>query len=191
MSEDNILYDMARKTIRDVHASITELAVAPRISESRFRDIFLPFFANIGNPYNVDINLWISAVAVSPFNEVIVYDDNTGTDLFKVPAIQDKEVLDLKNGNNTLAGAIDAATKISTVSPHDGNAYLQQQMSQYIGTKGIGAAFLKNVDRWNDIMARYDLPIFNKEIESIATVSDAVTTASTPSSVPVVGYEEF
>lgn len=143
-----------------------------RISEDNFVNVFLPFFANEENLYNVGLGNWITVATANgqfpsgQFREVDVVDD-AGRVLYSIPPVYDREAIKPKKISDKISydQLIQQAEKLGTIKPS-----LKTKLSNQIFTallnkmKSGDNKAIEYLTRWNDIFIRYNRPsIFEVE----------------------------
>ena len=135
-----------------------ERANRARIPENLFKNVFLGLFANLENQHpDATIQNWIS-IAGNPFAQVDVV-DNDGI-LFTVPAIYDKDAVNpaAMNRAEPLSHIVAIAQKLALRSPIEGQNYIANKYNATRETVRGKADVLSNIERWNVIFERYNLP---------------------------------
>lgn len=147
-----------------------------RIPESLFVEWYLPYFAG---QLETDIEneralaSWMQ-VAKNQFGEVIVFDDRTNEDLFRVPAMASTRVFNPVGSNNVraLADIITLASQKTHISPAQGQEYLQNSLlkkfDSMLDKKHIHS---EQEAVWRSIFQRYNVQIKTAQIAGAAPVA--------------------
>lgn len=135
-----------------------ERANRARIPENLFRNVFLGLFANLENQHpDATIQNWIS-IAGNPFAQVDVVENNKV--IFTVPPIYDKDAVNpaAMNRAEPLSHIVAIAQKLAMRSPIEGQNYIANKYNATRETVRGQADVLSNIERWNQIFERYNLP---------------------------------
>jgi len=135
-----------------------ERANRSRIPENLFRNVFLGLFANLDNQHpDATIQNWI-AIAGNPFAQVDVVENNQV--IFTVPPIYDKDAVNpaAMNRAEPLSHIVAIAQKLAMRSPIEGQNYIANKYNATRETVRGQADVLSNIERWNAIFERYNLP---------------------------------
>jgi hypothetical protein len=173
-----------------------EAETMPTIPEDVFVNVFLPFFANIGNPYGVTIDTWLGRVARSETNSVGVLDKN-GLELYRVPPMYDISVLVANRDKPSMYNDVMLANQIAAISPVDAENHITNALMDKMDFRDVGATGANNISSWVDIFKRYNLvtnlPSEYEETNKGAepTVTAGGKTVKPKEDLIVDGYEEF
>lgn len=154
----NHAFEMQKEAVALSADAIIEAAKQsrPRVPESIFKEYFLPALTDTENPRH-NILYWIEHAAKSPNVEVVIVDDNTGAELFVVPAIfNDSSMFDV--ASTRMRSIVDVLYEASLIS-RDSNTAAQFYYKKVFGN----AVQLNNpessVNRWLQIFKRYNIKL--------------------------------
>lgn len=130
------------------------------IPENHFYHVFLPFFAQTGNPYNVNLGNWASK-AGSYFSEMKVLNDK-GEVVVTVPPILHRDAVkpyDTDIDDHFSAGMNLVRVK-GRIHPKMGLAELRRMLDHRLDAMIVGNVdVLGYVKRWNEIFKHYEYPL--------------------------------
>lgn len=126
-----------------------------RIPESVFVGSFLPLFIGaVETPPDNWMMTWVG-IAGSPMSEVIVYEDNSGVELYKVPAIFHTTNIFMHKTEGDLGDIFGRFNQISQNTPSNGVRFLIEALNNK--NKQLLETFdnSNTVSRWRNILIRY------------------------------------
>lgn len=170
-----------------------EDSLTPTIPEDVFVNVFLPFFANIGNPYNINIDTWLGRVARSE-NKAVAVLDKAGNVLYHVPPMHDISVVVPNTEKGSVYSDVQYANQIAAISPADAEAHITGALLDKMSFRNIGVNGAANISAWVEIFKRYNittqLPDDFVESNGKSTTSTVKPTVK-EEELQVDGWEEF
>lgn len=147
----------SERTGQVVFRGLIDNAPVNRIPESLFVSQFLPLFAGTAvNPPENWTLIWVS-VAGTAMSEVVVYDDNTNLELYKVPALLHTSGLVLHKTEGDIGDIFGRYNQITQNIPTSGLTFLLEALraknSEYMQAFDNSSV----VGRWIEIFKRYGL----------------------------------
>lgn len=161
----------------------------PRLKESVFREVFLPFFAgDADRKYKAVAADWLRIAGTSR-RPVDIVSDTSNDVLFRVPGFLDSEYINTTRRDDlpSLVHVAMTFQQLTDVSPPQGQQYLNAQMARRQMVEVKPEVVAKYFATWDAIFKRYGRAGFlpDKEIPT--------EPVSTPSSnaESILGYETF
>lgn len=137
----------------DQLAKLTEQSI-PRVKESLFKSRYLPILLAKGQ--KVDMQYWLE-VSNSPYQAVIVVDDRTGEELFKVPPIlKSGDIFKNTTGKTSMYEVLSTAKKKEAILPRMGTVYLENEVNNRLNNT---VNTNDEVKAWVEILKRYGIEI--------------------------------
>lgn len=142
------------------------------IPEFNFYHVFLPFFANISNHYNVDIASWIG-ISGSVFNPVNLLDKNNKIVYQVPPLLARKAYQGFRNQKFDFLSEITETEKRMTITPQHGQNYFSQKLAEANFDISPNQEVLDLKKAWDDLFAHYNtVPVrVTKEGEKVEMAS--------------------
>ena len=130
-----------------------------RIPERVFAKVWVPFFFNGENPFNVSLDLWIRFSGGYCRPVFVVADDDPENILFEVPPMFDSSriVANDANRGQSIYEAVHTAQQLSLQHPNRGNIYIDNFLTDKVVSVQDKAAMKDLATRWNNIFARYGI----------------------------------
>lgn len=151
-----------QNAIDAVTKELAVLDVRVQLEEMKFREVFLPFFAELPMEQrrykDVDLGHW-RTVAGGNFNEVDVIDEN-GKIAFTVPPIADRLAMTVRSANSGMAVSdlVRRTSLLANQSPIAANRVLAESLRERTNAFFNKANIIKHIKAWNAIYAYYNLP---------------------------------
>lgn len=146
----------ADRTGSVVFNGILDNPIANPLPESIFKNYFLPLFLGLRND-GATLNWmaqWVS-IAGSPMSEVVIIDDNTKQELFRVPPIFNTTSLYMTKTEGDLGDIFKRFFDIKTNNPMAGLSFLLAGLEQKTIDLTTSIDHGGILDRWVAIITRY------------------------------------
>lgn len=143
------------KDIMDALNSVSEQTTAT-LDERRFKEVFLPFFAEGKNPFGVDMFMW--ATIAGGWQRPVNIIDPHGNVVAKVPPIMDGKAINTMTAGRDMPSifhVVLSSDQYSRISPGDGARYLEEQLTRRAFIMHNVEADLDKLKAWDKLLTQY------------------------------------
>lgn len=174
--------------IASIHASLVaiheeDIATLP---EDVFKATFLPFFAGQPTDANINASVW-AGIAGNPYRPVNIIGVD-GEVLYTIPSLFDRQAVDPTKASDhavPMQHVMITHEQLTRISPIRAQSYMNSQLAQRKIAVDVTPTIAKNIQTWNQIFKRYNLPTIEvKDGASVTTVSKEGSDA------PALDYDE-
>lgn len=164
------------KGIFDSLNAIAEQEVTT-IPEALFVNTYLPFFAGQSVADEINLSTW-AGIAGNPFKSVNIADNN-GVILYKIPPLFDRTALDptkITKGASPIQHVMQTYEQLLNIHPVRAQNYLETELNKRNLSILVPKSVLNNLEIWNNIFKRYNLPLISDILETTSGVSKTPST---------------